>query len=417
MLAHVQDGSVSIAVIQQQVDKILRSTEFGGSEVLRNLLSFLTTHSLERPGEQIKEYELAIAVLGKAEGFDPRLDSAVRVHASRLRSKLAEYYMSDGADDPLLIEVPKGSYQVVWRYRHAEPPVATTLAEAPVAVAAPPVDRRKWFAAGFGAAAALAVVALVIWMSSRTAAVPSPVRAFWQPFLRSDQPPLIVFSNHRFVGSSASGLRAFRDGVDSPADRNDTYSGTGTVMAVAELSNLFSLSGRSPRLKRAELLTWDEAQDANVVFVGAPEANSRLGELAPLQHFRFKSSKEEPRFGIGGIINVHPRAGEEPIYFGSGLPYTADYAVVAMLPNLHPERRVLILAGTNTYGCQAATEFLTRPDRLAELYARLGVPPGGKLPDFEALLHVTVSGGVPMRADLAIVRRHAPERLSGLVSK
>jgi hypothetical protein len=46
------------------------------------------------------------------------------------------------------------------------------------------------------------------------------------------------------VGSSASGLRAFREGVDSPADRNDTYSGTGTVMAVAELSNLFSLSGR-----------------------------------------------------------------------------------------------------------------------------------------------------------------------------
>ena len=415
MLAHVQDGSVSATVIQQQVDKILRSAEFGGSEVLRNLLSFLTTHSLERPGEQIKEYELAVAVLGKTEGFDPRLDSAVRVHASRLRSKLAEYYMSDGAEDPLLIEVPKGSYQVVWRYRHAEPPVAPVLSEAPSA-AVPPVGWRKWFAAGFAAAAALAGVALMIWMPSRTA-LPSVVQGFWQPFLRSDLPPLIVFSNHRFVGSSASGLRAFRDGVDSPADRNDTYSGTGTVMAVAELSNLFSLSGRSPRLKRAELLTWDEAQDANVVFVGAPEANSRLGELAPLQHFRFKSSKEEPRFGTGGIINVHPRAGEEPIYFGSGQPYTGDYAVLAMLPNLHPERRVVILAGTNTYGCQAAAEFLTRPDRLAELSTRLGVPPGGKLPDFEALLQVSVSGGVPVKADLGIVRRHTPEHLSGLVSK
>jgi hypothetical protein len=59
-----------------------------------------------------------------------------------------------------------------------------------------------------------------------------------------------------------------------------------------------------------------------VAFVGAPEANSRLGELAPLQHFRFKSSKEEPRFGTGGIIDVHPQPGEEPIYFGSVLPYT-----------------------------------------------------------------------------------------------
>ena len=184
---------------------------------------------------------------------------------------------------------------------------------------------------------------------------------FWQPFLKSPQAPLIVFSNHRFVGSSATGLRSFRDGVDSPSDSNDTYSGTGTVMAVAELSNLFSLAGRPPRLKRAELLTWDEANDANVVFVGAPEANSRLGELAPLQHFRFKSSHEEPRFGTGGIVNLHPGAGEESIYFGSGRPYTFDYAVIAMLPNLHPERKVLILAGTNTYGCQAAAGFLTRP--------------------------------------------------------
>jgi hypothetical protein len=234
------------------------------------------------------------------------------------------------------------------------------------------------------------------------------VEEFWQPFLKSPVAPLIVFSNHRFVGSSATGLRPFREGVDAPSESNDTYSGTGTVMAVGVLSNFCSLAGRTARLKRAELLTWDEAKDANVIFVGAPEANSRLGELAPLQHFRFKSSKEEPRFGVGGIINVHPGPGEESIYFGSSQPYTFDYAVIAMLPNLHPERKVLILAGTNTYGCQAAAEFLTRGDRLRELSGRLGAGKGGKVQDFEALLKVTVSGGVPMRAEVVMVRRHSP---------
>ena len=112
MSSQVQDRSMSASVVRQQVDRILHSGEFSGSEVLRNLLSFLTEHSIDRPGEVVKEYELAVAVLGKAEGFDPRLDSAVRVHAARLRSKLAEYYMSDGAEDPVLIEVPKGSYHV-----------------------------------------------------------------------------------------------------------------------------------------------------------------------------------------------------------------------------------------------------------------------------------------------------------------
>src|SRR5260370_4910983 len=144
MPGHVQDGSMPVTVIRQQVDRILHSGEFPGSEVLRNLLSFLTEHSIDRPGEAVKEYELAVAVLGKAEGFGPRLDSAVRVHASRLRSKLAEYYMSDGAEDPLLIEVPKGSYQVVWRYRNGEHPVAPAIPELPAAAVASPVDWRKW---------------------------------------------------------------------------------------------------------------------------------------------------------------------------------------------------------------------------------------------------------------------------------
>lgn len=408
MLGQVQDGSMSATVVRQQVEKILHSGEFSGSEVLRNLLSFLTNHSIERPGQVVKEYELAIAVLGKAEGFDPRLDSAVRVHAARLRSKLAEYYMSDGAEDPVLIEVPKGAYHLTWRYRAASEPVPQPQPVQESLVRVAPVSRRNWFAAGFAIAALAACAVVAISMSGRTPKVPPDVEAFWQPFLRSPQAPIIVFSNHRFVGTSATGLRYFREGIDSPSDSNDTYSGTGTVMAVAELSNLLSLAGRSPRLKRAELLTWDEVKDANVVFVGAPDANSRLGELAPLQHFRFKSSHDEPRFGIGGIVNVHPGPGEESIYFGPARPYNSDVAVIALLPNLHPERKVLILAGTNTYGCQAAAEFLTRSDLLGELYRRMGVPKGGNLPDFEALLKVSVSGGVPMRTEILLVRGRQP---------
>jgi hypothetical protein len=79
-----------------------------------------------------------------------------------------------------------------------------------------------------------------------------------------------------------------------------------------------------------------------------------------------------------------------------------------MLPNLNPERKILILASTNTYGCQAAAEFVTSAGLLGDLYKRLGVSKGKKLPDFEALLKVSVSGGVPVKENLLIVREHAP---------
>ena len=111
------------------MDKILQTAAFSGSEVLRNLLSFLTRHSIERSGEVRKEYEIAVAVLGRPRGLIPRTDSAVRVHAGRLRAKLAEYYMSDGAEDPIVIEVPKGSYHISWRYRASEVPAPTRASD------------------------------------------------------------------------------------------------------------------------------------------------------------------------------------------------------------------------------------------------------------------------------------------------
>jgi len=410
MLSHVQDGSVSTALIRDQIRRLLESPTFSGSEVLRNLLSFLAEHSISSPGEALKEYQVAVGVLGKPEGFDPRLDSAVRVHTARLRAKLAEYYMSEGASDKLLIEVPKGAYQLLWRQRKeltaGVPGVRPPATPKPAPVPAPKPWQWKGLATGFAVAMVLASIAAGFAIFTRSEPAPSRVQAFWKPFLRSPQSPIIVFSNHRFIGSSATTLHSFREGIDSPLDINDTYSGTGTVMAVGELTGLFSRFGSSPRLKRAELLTWDEAKDANVVFVGAPEANSRLRELAPLRHFKFKSSIEEPNLGIGGIVNVHPASGEEAVYFGSGRPYTFDYAVIALLPSLRQEHKVLILAGTNTYGCQAAAEFLDRQDTVQQLYDRLHVSGSQGLPDFEALIQVNVSGGVPIEPRLIIARRH-----------
>jgi hypothetical protein len=314
--------------------------------------------------------------------------------------------MSDGADDPILIEVPKGSYHISWRYRAQDAVLHTETQPAPAPTLPPERNGDSWkrVALGFAAATVLACAVLVISIAARPKPIPAVVESFWQPFFSSTRPPIVVFSNHRFAGSSAVGLHYFREGIDSPSVINDSFSGTGTVMAVGELSSLFSLRGRSARLKRAELLTWDEARDANVVFVGAPDANSRLREMAPLQHFRFKSAYQEPRFGIGGIINVNPQAGEEAIYFGPDKGLSFDYAVIAMSPNVNTERKVVILAGTNTYGCQGAAEFITDAKGIEELYARLGVANNSRLPDFEALIKVNVKGGVPVQPQLVAMR-------------
>ena len=51
-----------------------------------------------------------MSVFDKPESFDPRFDPIVRVEAGRLRARLKQYYDTDGREDSLFIELPKGSY-------------------------------------------------------------------------------------------------------------------------------------------------------------------------------------------------------------------------------------------------------------------------------------------------------------------
>src|SRR2546430_8288995 len=96
-----------------EIERLVNSHTLHGSESLCNLLRYLAKQAVEHAGVPVKEYQIATEVFGRQPDFDPQLDSMVRVQAGRLRSKLAEYYSSEGANDATIIEIPKGSYAVV----------------------------------------------------------------------------------------------------------------------------------------------------------------------------------------------------------------------------------------------------------------------------------------------------------------
>jgi hypothetical protein len=88
----------------------------------------------------------------------------------------------------------------------------------------------------------------------------------------------------------------------------------------------------------------------------------------------------------------------------SGTNLTEDYAVIGFVPGLNPARSVLILAGTTTFGTQAAVEFVSRRDTLKKLLTRLSINKPGDLKPFEALLRVKVARGVPTETELVATR-------------
>src|ERR1700751_3839456 len=108
-----------------QIERLTKSHILHSSESLCKLLRYLAEHSLDHPGIALKEYQIATEVLGRPAGFDPQSDSTVRVQAGRLRVKLAEYYAHEGPDDPILVEIPKGSYALTFHLRAAKSGVQT----------------------------------------------------------------------------------------------------------------------------------------------------------------------------------------------------------------------------------------------------------------------------------------------------
>ena len=116
---------------QAQVQKVVQSKAFRTSEVHRNLLNYLAEKSLAGESDSLKEYTVGLDVFGKPSSYDPRQESTVRMHVARLRQKLAEYYRTEGVEDAVVIDLPKGGFRVTFEGRPALEPPAVAAETAP----------------------------------------------------------------------------------------------------------------------------------------------------------------------------------------------------------------------------------------------------------------------------------------------
>jgi TolB-like protein len=96
--------------IREQLERILESAQFAGAESARKVLRFLVEEALAGRAHRLKEYTLATDVFGRDASFDPKTNPVVRVEASRLRRRMEYYYLTLGREDPVLIELPRGTY-------------------------------------------------------------------------------------------------------------------------------------------------------------------------------------------------------------------------------------------------------------------------------------------------------------------
>jgi adenylate cyclase len=128
-------ASVPADAVRRQLQRVLQSTAFARADRLRSFLTFVIERTLDQRVQDIKESVIAVHVCGRPPGFDAAADPIVRVDANRLRARLKAYYDTEGRDDPVEIELPKGSYVPQFRKRPAVAPANRDLTSAPVITA------------------------------------------------------------------------------------------------------------------------------------------------------------------------------------------------------------------------------------------------------------------------------------------
>ncbi len=110
-----QDPALATEKIQKQLQRILASPEFHATDRQRDFLQFVVTETIAGRAQEIKGYTVATRVFGRKENFDQTIDPIVSIQASGLRRALERYYLVAGKQDPVRIDIPKGTYVPIFR--------------------------------------------------------------------------------------------------------------------------------------------------------------------------------------------------------------------------------------------------------------------------------------------------------------
>jgi hypothetical protein len=398
------------------VERIAASQHLRSSARLREFLFYIADCAIRDAPEDATEQQIGVRIFHRTPGYNSSEDSIVRTHARLLRQKLAAYFAEEGLHEKFIVEVPKGHYLPVFHPREHVPqtthtelvPAAVPEGSVPFAEIAPR-RVRKWkltytLLLLVSVAAAAAAVAWFRHTASHQAAVQSAVDKFWQPFFSNDDPPLVVFSNALFVGNSTKGLRyapqQLEPATQGTGDFVDTYTGIGELVSVYTLARLFDAHHAQFILKRSLLMTWDEAQAKNLIFIGSTAENPSLRVLQSTQDFTMTATPDS-----AGVVNHHPKEGEPTLYSRPEHPLKVDYAILALRPGVQPGTQMLIFSGLTTFGTQAAVEYVCHPDTAAELLKQI-TDSKGQIHPFQAVLETNIGGGVPLETHLVTIRIH-----------
>ena len=411
-------------IVNELLARILASSTFDRSARLRDFLRFVCERTLQNREAEIHENEIAVQVFGRPP--DSRLgseDTIVRSSARLLRAKLREYFEKEGSGEPLILEIPTGSYVPQLRSRTpVETPAVAPAPPAPPAPVAVRGIRLTWVLGGL--ALVFLATSAALYLRGRSAAVTPPDNLLRRFIFRQNQPTYVVVADSSLVVREdllGRGItldeytsRSGPDPAGASWAANPQVAGVWTHLAgrqytsIADLAIYEKLLRQSPDfwpqivLRFARTLSVRDFSTGNFVLLGNENSVPWSALFRERLNFRFQPfNPSRP----ASIRNAAPRAGEalEFVDTGSGDAHRQFHAILAMAPNLGHSGNVLMVSGSSMEATEAAGLFALDPASLKVL-AQLGADPA-KIESFELVLRIGAIQGSPYEGPVLVASR------------
>jgi hypothetical protein len=391
----VWDASRSTLSVET-LERILASPAFRNSKQCQKFLRSVVDPSRAGADDMLKERTIGSEVFGREPDYETGDDPVVRVRATEVRKRLAQYYQESAVPADVRLEMPQGSYRVEFHFPEAPP---QTL-----------IGRPSLAAWRGPAALALSLLALgVIWLFFPRGRAQSALDRFWAPVLSGQKPVLLYCGQPVTYFLSGDVHKRYRDSLPAETRERgsyvvrlqpdevvhgrdiiavtDQFVGIGNAHTAAALSALFAAKGRAVEIRYANDLSFADLRGASSVLIGAfsnPWTLEMTGQL------RFVFEQED------GKRRVRDRTDGrtwQPAHIEPDGKTAEDYAVVSRVFDSATGQILIAAAGITQYGTRSAGEFLTDSNRFAGALTR--APADWPRRNMQVLLRTAVYKGTP----------------------
>jgi hypothetical protein len=356
---------MSAGDVARHLELVLDSPMFHTSPRSCQFLRYVVEAAIDGHTDLLKERCVGEKVYGRPPDYDTGQDSIVRVKASEVRRRLAQYYNLHPAS-PIRIELPPGAYTPVFHPGQPDPPEPCTP---PPDVSPPPPPYRgvRWLAISL----AILVLAgsLAAWRMHTTylsdprdpiLCVPTPET---YRIYGAGKPALIEALRPRAPGEPLPKLpgELAAQIVAEPGE----FLGIGDARALTLLYAFTLGHGKSPQIRLGGNTSFTELRAGPDILIGG---FTNHWTLDLTKDARFVFDFEGPVFGIrdknsGKFLCRKPDTWQPRS--------TEDCAVVTRILQSKTGNPLLVAAGLDHYGTFGVGEFLTRQVMLEPVLRKL----------------------------------------------